>query len=251
MHELVSWQQQIEQEIENIIFRVSQKVDRISAEAIERMQEETIHKLTLTENMDDLASNMDTDADAERICLECVQAGDLNAAFATILRYIDSISQMKAERVDVNGKATTTYIDDLFKRLGSLTRQQLEDSTKGLERALEARIQALEDEFVTMKNDIETQVTDAEQSITDLEDTVWQYISMVDQNSLLKSRSMSKTKENILLLPRERQFHNRTDLTPRRKVLKRSFEASHRRTGSQLQTPTVRELFSSIQITPK
>lgn len=246
-----AWSRQVEAEIENIKYRVAQKVDRFSVEAIERMQEETIHKLTIADNLGELASNMDTDADAERICLECVQAGDLNAAFATILRYIDQISQTKAERKDVNGKATTTYVEDLFKRLGSLTRQQLEDSTKGLEYALEARIQTLEDEFTSMRNDITRQVSDAEKSITELEESVFRYTSTVDQNSLVKTRWSNSTKENILLLPRERQFQSQTDLTPRRQMLKRSFEASHRRTGSRLQSPTVRELFSSMQITTK
>lgn len=246
-----AWSQQIEQEIENIKYRVAQKVDRFSVEAIERMQEETIHKLTVADNTGELGYNMDTDADAERICHECVQAGDLNAAFATILRYIDQISQTKAERKDVNGKATTTYVDDLFKRLGSLTRQQLEDSTKGLEHALEARIQALEDEFTSMRDEVTKNVCDAERSITELEEAVFQYTSTVDQNSLIKSRWSNSTKEDILLLPSERQFRSQADLTPRRQVLKRSFEASHRRTGSKLQAPTARELFSSMQITPK
>ncbi|OHT11812.1 hypothetical protein TRFO_18597 [Tritrichomonas foetus] len=223
----IDWQARVDLELEAMKKELLKKADRQVAEQISRQQDENINKYrSIAQEPADLTIQQKTEDGPERVCYECVEAGDLNTAFSTILRYIDSTAQTKAERKDVTGKATNSYAKSLFDKLSVITHQQINEMTDGLQKALESRIDNLMNQFTFIQSDINKRIDRTELNIYQLSESVHEY-SILNKKRQPKHRATNFQQRKIDL---ERntsyQFSNNTKLTPRRQALKKSFDMS-------------------------
>lgn len=218
----IDWQAKIDIKLDEMKKQLQEKADRVTAEQISRRQEENISKLLILSPESSSTNHPKTDIGPERICLECVDVGDLNTAFSTILRHIDSTAQGKAEKKDVLGIATRAYADSLFDRLSVISNQQLREMTEGLQNVLEARINNLMDQFTQIQEDIYQRMDQTENSIDQLNQSISDY-SLIAKKRIPKYKQAGKVD---LSLSKTYQFNFRTELTPRRQTLKRSFDLS-------------------------
>lgn len=218
----IEWQASVDIQLEEMKKQLQEKADRVTAEQISRKQEENINKLIILSPESANTNRPKSDIGPERICLECVDVGDLNTAFSTILRHIDSTAQGKAEKADVLGKATREYADSLFDRLSVISNQQIREMTEGLQSVLEARINGLLDQFTQVQVDINQRLDQTESSIYQLSQSVNDY-SLTAKQRPPKYKQAGKID---LSLNKTHQFNFRTELTPRRQTLRRSFDLS-------------------------
>ena len=240
------WKLKFQQELESLKSKISFKADRVSVERIRRLQEEKIRRLKSGTHFQTKAQH-DSEMDAERICLECVDAGDLNSAFTRLVAYIDGIAQGKAEKKDMATKATNEYAEEQFHRLGTHSKQQVDESTSGLEKILEERICKLEEEFSTIKTEIESAVEETELNIAKLAENVDAYVATMERCSELR-RTERKMEQSALLLPNERRSQSHSSLTPTRQALRRSFDRRHQGVFRRDMTSTVAELTQTMHI---
>jgi hypothetical protein len=85
--------------------------------------------------------------DTIRICHDCVSRNDIGTAFLTILRYIDSFANSKADSSELPERATREYVETRFGQLESVVRRQLTTSYKMLQRTVEGQLQKLMSDF--------------------------------------------------------------------------------------------------------
>ncbi|KAK8883438.1 hypothetical protein M9Y10_046088 [Tritrichomonas musculus] len=218
----IDWQANINIQLEEMKKQLQKKADRVAAEQISRQQGEAINKLSMLSPETASTTHSKSDVGPERICLECVELGDLNTAFSTILRHIDSTAQAKAEKDAVLGKATRAYTESLFDRLSVISNQHIREMTEGLQSVLEARINGLMEQFAQVQENINQRIEQTEYSISQLNQEVNDY-EMLAQRTPPKYRPPAKVDLN---LNKSYQFNFRTELTPRRQTLKRSFDLS-------------------------
>lgn len=240
------WQRQFLQDLRDLKSQISTKAEKSLTDQIERSQGEKIRLLAGGTNMQSSNFLLDAYSDSERACMESVESGDLRTAFSTILRYIDTIAADKAERTHVDEKADSEYADQLFQRLGMISKQQIDDTTGSLRAALEERLHFLEDEFASLKNDIETAVTETETSIAQLEYDVSQYGIALQMRT---ARQTARTSDDSVFSD-ESEIPNPSMITPRRQALQRSLEQSQRRNIVRYQKPKpkVSDLTSTLTI---
>lgn len=220
--------------------QISLKARRNVVEQIERRQEEKIRGLAGISNLN---VTLEINTNSEATCMESVEAGDLNTAFGTILRYIDTIAQAKAERKDVEAKAATEYAEQLFQRLAALSKQQIDNTTAGLQTTIEAELEGLENEFTCLKRDIEAAVDEAERNVAELANEVAQY-GIVREQQTMKRHEMPSGQSGGF------ESRSASQLTPRRQALKKSFEMSQRRNLAHYQKPQPKicDLTSAMRI---
>lgn len=217
------WKRKIEKELDELQFKIEMKVDRTIADQITRQQEELIHKYKTLHNTSQITEIDTTYYDPERVCMECVEAGDLNTAFMTILRYIDSISSTKAERCDVHTKSTQSYANSLFDRLCALSHIQIEETTNQLEQKIQEQISGLSNDFINMKNTINQRIAKAQDELDQISDSVSKYCY-----SAKSARNMNDRKKPITSLAPVPKQTKPTELTPRRITLKKASDQSLR-----------------------
>ncbi len=240
------WKLKFQQELDSLKSKISVKADRTSVDRIKRLQEETIHRLKLRTNSQTEAQ-YNSEMDAQRVCLECVDAGDLNSAFTRLVTYIDGIAQGKAEKKDMDTKATNEYAEELFHRLRTHSKQQVDESTSELEKTLEEKIRKLEEEFSTIKTEIETAVDETELNIAKLAENVDTYVATMEANSEMR-RTERRMEQFTLLLPNEKRSQSHSSLIPTRQALKRSFDRRHQGVFRRNMTPTVADLTQTMHI---
>ena len=236
-------------ELEALQAVVSAKAQRQCVEQIERRQEEKIRALSANANLGEAHFLLEANTNSETACMECVEAGDLTTAFGTILRYIDTLAQSKAERKEVEAKATTEYAEQLFQRLSALSKHQIDETTTGLSMALKERLQALEDEFSLLKSDVEAAVEEAESNVAELASEVAQYGIVHEQYTMKRTLQQSSG----MYMSQGDEPESRSSITPRRQTLKKSFEMSQRRNlfTYQKPRPKVSDLTSTLHISSK
>lgn len=218
----IDWQANVDIQLEEMKKQLQEKADRVTAEQISRKQEENINKLLILSPETFNTNHHKSDIGPERVCLECVDVGDLNTAFSTILRHIDSTAQGKAEKEDVSEKATREYADSLFERLSVISNQQTREMTEGLQSILEARINGLITQFSQVQEDISRRLEQTEYSIYQLNQSMNDYSTQAKQ----RQPRLKEIAKMDLNLNKTYQFNFRTELTPRRKTLKKSFDLS-------------------------
>ena len=221
----IEWQSNIEIELEKMKQELSKKADRVTAEQISRQQDEKISKLrNISPEFNVPTPQQRIEIGPERVCSECVEIGDLNTAFSTILSYIDTTAETKAERKDVNEKATIKYSNQLYDRLSIISQQQLTEVTDNLQKVLDEKISGLIDQFNFIRDDINQRVKQSEYNIYQLNKSIEKFA-----NFTKKRQPRFKMSGKIdLELNKTYQFNNCTKLAPRRLALRRSFVKSQK-----------------------
>ena len=165
-----NWEQKIINEIKALKKTVDNKVEKSVVDQIARYQEEILSMRNANFQRLDILENRTKDP--ETICHDCIDNDDMESAFLTILRYIETISNTKAESILVDTKASVQYADSLFNRLNVISRQQITEANTQLKESLESRLNTLVDEFAQFSSAIEKRVRYCESEINKLEDTI-------------------------------------------------------------------------------
>jgi len=162
------WKKQVIEDLANLRKTVSQKADKSMIEQISRNQEEKNRKSISS----DFVLKPKSITDPERVCRECVENGEIESAFLTAIRYIESISATKADIESVGDKATREYVESLFERLSVINRQQIADANSTLRDTIEARLNELTHEFDSFSKSIAERVSRCECAVAEMEEFV-------------------------------------------------------------------------------
>ena len=178
------WEQRIVSEIQSLKEIVDQKAEKSVVDQISRYQDEIFNLRKSNSERVDLVEKNTTDP--EIICHDCIENGDIESAFLTILRYVETISATKAESILVEDKASKVYVDSLFNRLNVITRQQITEANAKLKDKLEARLNSMVNEFDQFSAAVEKRMRYCEMEIIKLED-------IIDNARLVTKKSITGT----------------------------------------------------------
>ena len=166
----LSWEEKIIREIKNLKNVVESKADKNVVDQIHRYQDEV---LNLRKSNTDRVGLLDkSTTDPEIICHDCIDNGDMESAFLTVLKYVETVSATKAESIMVEDKASRAYVDNLFNRLNVITRQQITEANSQLKQKLQSRLNSLVNEFDQFSAAVEKRMRYCEMEIIKLEDTI-------------------------------------------------------------------------------
>ena len=165
-----TWEQKIVREIKNLQSIVELKADKPVVDQIHRYQDEVLNLRKSNADRVDLIEKNTTDP--EIICHDCIDNGDIESAFLTVLRYVETVSATKAESIMVEDKASRVYVENLFNRLNVITRQQITEANAKLKEKLESRLDSLVNEFDQFSTAVEKRMRYCEMEIIKLEDTI-------------------------------------------------------------------------------
>ncbi|OHS94459.1 hypothetical protein TRFO_11064 [Tritrichomonas foetus] len=228
MNKAVDWQIEIEKEINEMERELLNKAERADAEQIFHHQEE---KILQQNNQKDCNNEQQQQLyyGPESMCQECVELNDINSAFSILLRYIEATSENKAERNEVNGKATKTYVDNIYERLSSISKVNISEKTGNLTKELETKLNELNSLFDQIGEDVGKRLNQTENNLFILNQQMEDF-NKIEIKNHPKDKNQGKIQFNFT---KTHQFNFRTELTPRRKILKKSFDMSREQTISK------------------
>ncbi|EAY01019.1 hypothetical protein TVAG_295530 [Trichomonas vaginalis G3] len=162
-----AWEKKILADVANLRVVLAQKADKSAVEQINRYQNEITNlRITNATRLD--LSNKNPD-DPEVICQMCIDNDDMETAFLTILKHIETLSSTKAEVKAVEKKASKKYVEGLFERLNSINRQQIQDANAHLRDTLEAKLNRLNNAFDDFTRKVSNHIDDCHSRCEQLE----------------------------------------------------------------------------------
>lgn len=164
------WEKQILADVARLRMVLAQKADRSAVEQISRYNDEIINlRITNATRLD--LSNKDPN-DPEVICQMCIDNDDMETAFLTILKHIENLASSKAEVKAVETKASKKYVENLFDRLNSINRQQIQEANAVLRDTLEAKLNTLNNSFDNFTKKVSCQIDDCVSRCEELEEFI-------------------------------------------------------------------------------
>lgn len=158
------------EEIAKLRKEIAQKADKSAVEQISSYQDEIDNlKLTNANRLDTLERKPD---DPEFICQKCIDNDDMETAFLTVLKFIETISSTKAESRMVDNKASKKYVESLFGHLNVITGQQITEANQDLRETLEVKLNSLSKSFDNFSRNITRRVESIESEVTFIEDFI-------------------------------------------------------------------------------
>lgn len=138
------WCKKVQEDLVQMRRDISNKADRSLLEQIRRQE---VEKKRLFNKSKYLQSNVRISESTTQQCDENVENGDINAAFLIVLRYIEKISETKADSSEISEKATHSYVDQIFEKLDIMNKDQMNKNTSLLHKSIESRLQKISDSF--------------------------------------------------------------------------------------------------------
>lgn len=165
------WRNKIREQLAQMRKSISSKADRSMVEQIKRQELEKNRYKNSASPI--LATTVNKGENSpERICENCVETGDLDTAFLIILRYIESISNSKADIEESNDKAERNYVEKLFDRVNLMNRQKMAEMHDGIQLKVDSSLQQLTYEFEDFSNTIKSQMITSELLLSQLEHSI-------------------------------------------------------------------------------
>ena len=188
--------------------------DLADCSALERLRCKEAEKTRLLSRLQ--ANSPQASASLASVCRESVEKGDLDAAFLTVLRYIESISHAKADAEDVSGKATRENVESTFEKLAALNAKSVSAKYDELHEGLETELRSLSAEFDAFVSSIESRVSSTESELSELQVVISRYAGVVpvrrptSQSSVARAGKSSPVDVVSMMTP-HRPLKSRTD----------------------------------------
>ena len=164
------FEKRILEDISNLRRNLAQKADKSQVEQIASLDEEIQNlKMANTNRLDTIERDPN---DPEVICQRCIDNDDMETAFLTVLRFIESISATKAESRMVDNKASKKYVESLFDHLNVITRQQITEANEHLRDTLEVTLNKLSDNFDFFTKNITKRIERCEADVENIEEFI-------------------------------------------------------------------------------
>ena len=190
------WMKEISQDIVTLRRQINEKADMAKVEEIkfnEKLLASGSPQDDLLENTDvsfddlnySVASSIlevqdDNEAEldiieVENACSRSLRQHDIQSALLSVFRYLEYIEKKKADVTDVSDRATRTYVEDLFKKLLDLSRQQISTATLEVQNYIEKKFFYLSDSFSDFTSNITKRSDEAESRLSEVEDEIMKF----------------------------------------------------------------------------
>jgi hypothetical protein len=153
---------------------LSTLADRSLVEQFLRQEREYQKYLSTRPRRPTVRSDLTETDRAIQSCHDCISRGDLDTAFLTVLRFVDSFSNSKADSGELSERATREYAETRFDQLEAVTRQQLAATYEPVQRAIEAELQSLVNEFTEFEDSVTARLQAATEELDRIEEGIAQ-----------------------------------------------------------------------------
>ena len=165
--------------------------DLADCSALDRLRCKEAEKTRLLSRLQ--ANSPQASATLASVCSESVEKGDLDAAFLTVLRYIESISHAKADAEDITGKATRENVESTFEKLAALNAKSVSAKYDELHEGLEKELRYLSTEFDAFASSIDSRVSSTESELSELQVLISRYAGVVSVRRPTSQSSITRT----------------------------------------------------------
>jgi hypothetical protein len=108
------------------------------------------------------------------LCSEYLEKGDLDAAFLSILRYIEAVAKAKADSEEISERAAREYVERRFDDVVNVNTDRLTTAASQLHAQIESRIRRITDDFDEFARSIHSRLISADAQLTVAEQTIAQ-----------------------------------------------------------------------------
>lgn len=182
------WCKRVQEELVQMRREISSKADKSLLEQIRHQEDE---KKRLFNKSKYLQTNFRINESITQQCDENVENGDLYAAFLVVLRYIERISETKADSSEITAKATHSYVDKIFEKLDIMNKDQMNNNTSLLHKSIESRLQEISDSFDSFSQSINQRLEISSANLSMIEDQLTNLSGMVPVH---RTSQLSKSK---------------------------------------------------------
>lgn len=196
------WCLEVEKELAQLRREVCDLAERSSIERLQHQEKEKNRCLSRVRFI--LPDERLRNRPLADICSESVDRGDLDTAFLTILRYIESISRAKADSSALLGKVTRDVVERAFERLASLNAKAVAQKYDELQGSVETRLRSISEELDSFMSSIDDRIGTVEASLNDLQGMITHFAGVVPvsktsrQTSTARSRLMTTRTVDVL-----------------------------------------------------
>ncbi|OHS97737.1 hypothetical protein TRFO_35981 [Tritrichomonas foetus] len=183
------WCLKVQETLAQIRRDISNKADRSLVEQIKRQEIEKKRVFTKAK----LSNSLDVGINEStfKVCDEMVEKGDLDTAFLSVLRYIETISNTKADSEEIYEKATREYVEKIFTQLNAMNREQMMQKSEILHQTIEERINEISSRFDQFSTGIEQRLVNCTNNLAYLDE---QITSMSGLIQIRQTSQVSKSK---------------------------------------------------------
>lgn len=185
------WCKKIQEELIKIRKETSNKADMSLIEQIERQEVDRKRLFAKAKNAPTTIKSNDS---TMKVCDGYVESGDIDKAFLTVLRYIENISNTKANSEEIKEKATRSYVESLFQKVDIMNQQQLSQKYTILNSAIGSRLQQISQAFDSFSQSIEDRLDFTIGHLSRIEDNIISLTGMVQTQSKTSQLSTSKNR---------------------------------------------------------
>lgn len=204
------WKKNIEAKLLAMKQELESKIDQSNVEIIQHQQNEKIlreQRKSQGRSFKTYMINADN-SDPEAACVESAKAGDLETAFLIALRHIETTTNIKSDKKEIENKATLAYAESLFERLNIISNEQIKESTKNLKQSIETLFSEMYEELEETKSEIELNVSKMESRVSSLQIQVYEYaLSSKPQKKEIKNQVFGEKQSHAPISERNEQFH--------------------------------------------
>lgn len=188
------WCKRVQEELVQMRREISSKADKSLLEQIRHQEDE---KKRLFNKSKYLQTNFRINESITQQCDENVENGDLYAAFLVVLRYIERISETKADSSEITAKATHSYVDKIFEKLDLMNKDQMNNNTSLLHKSIENRLQEISDSFDSFSQEINQRLEISHLNLSNIEEQFTSVSGMIQAHRTSQfSKSKLKKKES-------------------------------------------------------
>jgi hypothetical protein len=123
-----------------------------------------------------------------RLCSECLEKEDLDAAFLAILRYIEAVAKAKADSEEISERATREYVERRFDDVVNINTDRLATASTRLHAQIESRIRRISDDFDEFAQSIHSRLIFADSQLAVAEQVIAQKAGKI----VVKRKSMAE-----------------------------------------------------------
>jgi hypothetical protein len=143
--------------------------DSSTIEQLLREDSELQHVASQSHRRGPPGADVSLSARTRTVCAECVSRRDLDTAFLTVLRYIESISHTKADSAELSERATRESMDARLGELVAANNRQMSECYQMLQRTVEDRVRRVADEFEAFARSIEARIAGSDARLNKVE----------------------------------------------------------------------------------
>lgn len=209
------WCKRVQEDLVQIRRDISNKADK---SLLEQICHQEVEKKRLFNKSKYIQANFRVNESMTQKCDENVENGDLYAAFLVILRYIEKISETKADSSEITAKATHSYVDKMFEKLDIMNKDQMNNNTFLLHKSIESRLQEISDSIDSFTQIINQRLEVSTTTLSMIEDELVNLSGMaqVHRTSQLSKSKFKKKEQSENYNYKLKDIHNENFMSPKK-----------------------------------